>query len=621
MRRPASVLFGLLLAAPLMAVPGSGFDTFRLPAVLAIVSCLLGAAFLRSSRGGDRPRGPAPLRTAGGLLLGATLLSLAGAGCRSDGVVPVLILFAGVALVSCAKEGLFRKESMEALLPCLSAVALIFAAVGTAQRLLGKVAVSTEGNRNYAGALSAMYLPLMVAFTRRGPAWSRALAAAAGAGQIAMLLLSESRGGFLAALAGLLIAGAAMGIRRVPRGRSVAAGAILALAGLGAGMQGARQLSPERMETANFRLEAWKSGLRMAARHPILGWGAGNFAAEYPPFRSEAEFRLSHKYVDEGFKEVEDPHSSWVAAVVETGVPGLLALLLVAYVAARLWRYHVRTAGDSDTVAALAGLGGAAAAYLIAGLFNTLTLHVSPTLLFWCCLALIEGLGDVRPWSQGSRARELRVALPAAAAIVAAFGAFWTLRLGLAEASFVEGMTSSDPSIRETRLREAVDESPQDWRAHYELARTLMAVRRFPSAAAEGKEALRLRPHHVEALNLTAVSLSLGVGNDAEALSLLKHALEVAPYYFKSWYNLGVFQGRRDQVAEARASFSESIRHNPSHALSYYYRGATFLAGGEAAGAIEDFRKARSLGFDVAGALRSEQPSVEKDVRFAEFFR
>jgi tetratricopeptide (TPR) repeat protein len=375
------------------------------------------------------------------------------------------------------------------------------------------------------------------------------------------------------------------------------------------------------METASFRIETWKSGLQMLARRPLLGWGAGNFAREYPPFRSEAEFRLSHKYVQEGFVEVEDPHSSGVAAAVETGVPGLLAFLLVVYVAARLWRYYVCSAQDPDTAAALAGLGGGAAAYLVAGLFNTLTLHVSHTVLFWCFLALIEVLGDKRPWRQGSRVREARVALPAAAAIVAAFGAFWTLRVGMAEASFNEGMSSADASIRETRLREAVDAHPQSWRAHYELARTLMALRRYPGAAAVGKMTLRLRPHHVEALNLTAVSLSLGVGNDAEAQALLQHAIEVAPYYFKSYYNLGVFRGRRDRVTEARASFTESIRHNPAHALSYYYRGATFLAGGEAAGAIEDFRKARSLGFDVAAALRSEQPSVMNDGRFSEFFR
>ena len=117
MRRLGCVLLALLIAAPLMALPGGGFDTFRLPAVLAVVSCLLGLAFLRSSRGGERPPGFAPLRMAGAILLGTHVLSLAAAGSVSESVVPILILFAGLSILSCAKDGLFRKETLEALLP------------------------------------------------------------------------------------------------------------------------------------------------------------------------------------------------------------------------------------------------------------------------------------------------------------------------------------------------------------------------------------------------------------------------------------------------------------------------------------------------------------------------
>jgi hypothetical protein len=45
------------------------------------------------------------------------------------------------------------------------------------------------------------------------------------------------------------------------------------------------------------------------------------------------------------------------------------------------------------------------------------------------------------------------------------------------------------------------------------------------------------------------------------------------------------------------------------------------LAGGDAAAALEDFRKARELGFDVASALQAEFPSSADDARFAELFR
>jgi len=94
MRALTLVLFGLALACPLVAVPGTGFDAYRLPVVLALAAALMGCAFVRSSRGGDRPPTPAPLRTAGFLLLGAQLVSLIGARSIAEGAAPVLTLAA-----------------------------------------------------------------------------------------------------------------------------------------------------------------------------------------------------------------------------------------------------------------------------------------------------------------------------------------------------------------------------------------------------------------------------------------------------------------------------------------------------------------------------------------------
>jgi tetratricopeptide (TPR) repeat protein len=290
-------------------------------------------------------------------------------------------------------------------------------------------------------------------------------------------------------------------------------------------------------------------------------------------------------------------------------------------VAARLWRYYVKVAPDPDRAAMLAGLGGGAAAYLVAGLFNTLTLRTSHTVLFWAFLALIELVGETRPWRPASRSREGRAAIPAGAAILAFFGALWAGALGTADQAFTAGMNTRKASERESKLREALDGNPWAWRAHYELSLTLATVERFPGALEEGRATLRLRPHHLDALNHTAICLLRTGGSEKEAEALFRRALEIAPYYYKTLHNFGLFERHRGNREEARRLFSGSIDHNPAYASSYLCRGLMAYAGGDVTTAIEDFRRARDLGANVGGALRAERMSAENDSRLAEFFR
>lgn len=619
--RPGTVLTAGLLACPLFAWPGSGYDALRLPLVLGLTTLLLVTAFLRAARGGDRPPGPAPLRTAGLLLLGVHLLSLIVARSIADAAAPILILFAGVAIFACLRGGVVRREEGARLMPVISAVGLVVAAIGIGQWFCKGEAISTEGNRNYAGTLAAMLAPVALSAVWSGRTWSRVLAGISTAALTALLGLSESRGGALALLAGFLVVLGTMAAKRLVNRRRIALVALLAVAGVAAMLLPSRPMSAERMETAGLRLNIWKSGIRMVARHPLLGWGSGGFSTEYPPFRSEAEFRYSDKTGAEGFKELEDAHSSWVQTAVETGAIGLLSLLLVVYVAARLWRYYVKQSTDPESGAILAGLGGGAAAYLVAGFFNALTLKTSHSVLFWIVLGLIELVGDTRPWRQAARSREWKVAVPAAAAFVALFGAIWAGALGLADRAYTEGMLHERAELREPKLREALDTNPWHWRARYELARTLSSVRRFRGAVDEGRATLKLRPHHVGALNNTAVWILQSEGDVKEAESLLRRAIEIAPFYYLSHYNLGLLEGRRENFPEARRCFTKAIEHNPRAASSYYCRGALTYAGGGAAEAVEDFRKARGQGFDVGAALRTEYPATLNDPKFAEFFR
>src|SRR4029078_2523543 len=86
------------------------------------------------------------------------------------------------------------------------------------------------------------------------------------------------------------------------------------------------------------RLVQYRNSLRMAAAHPLLGVGPGNWAVDYPTSASRNDQSLN----EEGMTSNPWPSSDWVAFVTERGVGavvfyalGLLPLLLGAWVRAQ----------------------------------------------------------------------------------------------------------------------------------------------------------------------------------------------------------------------------------------------------------------------------------------------
>lgn len=619
--RFAPLVFGLLLACPLFAWPGYGYDGVRLPAVLALAALLMGRSAWSAARRGERSVVPDPVFLAGLLLLAAQALSLAAARTPWEGASPLLVLAAGVSAYASARGGLLpRAWVFGAGVWIVCGVGLLFAGCGIGQHLAGGQAVSTEGNRNYAGALASMLLPAALAFAFiRAPAWKRALALAAASVLLVHLAFTESRAGLAGAMAGCAAAGVVLAVRRVRNGAIAAGLGLLLLVGAAA-VRGKHHLSEERARTAGVRLEIWRSSLRMFADRPWLGAGLGNFAVEYPPYRSEAEFLYHQEQAGPDFKEVEDPHSTWVQAAVEAGVPGIVAGLLLLVLAGRQWVRYVRAAPDPDYAAVLAGLGGGAAAFLVAGLFNTLSFRASPTLLFFAFLGLIELAGNPREWEERRRVGSLAVAMPAAAALALAFGFSTALMLAGEQRGFIGAMGADTPGGRIHLLRLTFPRT--SWRVHYELARAYDSDGRPADAVLELRESLRKRPYHLPTLNNLAVCLLRQrlPGGEAEAETLLREAVRVGPSYYLSHFNLGSLLLARHPAA-ARSGFQESARLHPRHAPSHFSLGEAHLLVGEPAAAVPHFRRAAALGLPVGRDLRAAHPEAAAHPLFAEFLR
>jgi O-antigen ligase/Flp pilus assembly protein TadD len=619
-----AIIFGLLLLTPLAAAPGSGTEALRLAGVLGLVALLMAAAALKAVRDREGAVRPSPLLTAAFLFLGVNVLSLAVAPSLEEALVPLATLAAGVAACALARGGALPAAFvLDAGLWIVAGLGLAVSALGLIQKALGMAAVGAEGNSNYSGTLAAMLLPVAgaAALAEGQAAWKRRMAGLSAFGLMALLVATESRGGLVGAGVGIAVAGTALIRRRVPRAAPATAAAVLLLVAAPLLFLGRRHLSPARAETASVRIGIWKRALKMAAGRPWLGAGVGGFAARFPPFRDPVEYEISNRDAGMDFKEVEDAHSIWVQVAAETGVPGLLTFLLVLYVAARLWRYYLRTAPDGGAAAALAGLGGGVAAFLAAGFFNTLTIRVSHTLLFWAFLGMIELAGDGGGRRRRAGGRQTAVAVPAAAALLALTGVWLAGTLAWMDRQFRAGMGTASALEREARFREALQVYPPYWPMRYEMGRALSALGHARESAAAFRAVLEVRPHQVAALNNLAVELLRTPDGEDEALRHLRHAVEVEPAWFLSHYNLGIHAARGGRFTEARGHFAEALRRNPCHARSSWSLGVTFLSEGDPGRAVEPFRRARDLGMDVAAGLRREHPSAAAEPRFAEFFR
>jgi len=94
-----------------------------------------------------------------------------------------------------------------------------------------------------------------------------------------------------------------------------------------------------REETLGERLRAAGDALAMLAVRPLAGFGGGTFHVAFPPFKG-SEHRL-------GF--YDHAHNDYVEIAADTGLPGLLLLLLV--VATTAWRALRLLGRDDDPLA------------------------------------------------------------------------------------------------------------------------------------------------------------------------------------------------------------------------------------------------------------------------------
>jgi len=369
------------------------------------------------------------------LALGAYLiLSVVSAGFATNPWLAArAVALSGSALVLYWTARALRLAGREGALVNTVALAVVLAAVTSLLQAYGLELVvfspnrapgGTLGNRNFVAHAAAFGLPLVIVQGLRALRPGGVLFASLGLSLLtAVLVLTRSRGAWLAATAAVAVIAAAIIMCEVLRRngkvwRRVTLLAIFPVAGAVAALAIPNTLRwrsenpylDSVYDIANYeegsgrgRLIQYGRTLRMAAAHPVLGVGPGNWPVRYPGFAAPRDPSMDPSMG--GVTYNPWPSSDWFAVVSERGclAAGLLILAIVGITTVNLKRLW--GAPTSDDALEAAALLATLAAAVIAGLFDAVLLLALPTQLVWTAIGALaapasgEGMPGARTFA------------------------------------------------------------------------------------------------------------------------------------------------------------------------------------------------------------------------------
>ena len=303
---------------------------------------------------------------------------------RAARAVPSRPLLAGVALAIVVAAAV-------ALLQAYGVELLIF----SPNRAPG----GTLGNRNFVGHAAAFGLPVVLLVALRGAR----LAPFGVAIVTAALILTRSRAAWIAAAAVVLVFLLGMLMRGDGRAwRRFLVCVLFAAAGGAAALLIPNTLrwrsdNPYLESLAGVasydegsgrgRLVQYERSLRMAAAHPLLGVGPGNWPVVYPEHAARRDPSLDAGAP--GMTHNPWPSSDWIAFVSERGFAAA-ALLVFVFATIALGAFaRIRRAVDADEALLATALLGTIAGAGAAGAFDAVLLLGAPALLVWSAIGAL----------------------------------------------------------------------------------------------------------------------------------------------------------------------------------------------------------------------------------------
>jgi O-antigen ligase len=499
---------------------------------------------------------------------------------------------------------------------------------GTTKAFESGLIYSTLGNPNHLAALIAMLLPIGACIVKlhRDPRLRWPVVGLSGV-LLIELLVTASRGAWLAAVVGMVVFGAVLlpargDRRRLFRNLAFGAGAVTftsaVMLGASSGLRHrvALKLQLSGSNTVGQRFELWRTAWRMAGKRPLAGWGPDTFRFLFPAFETH---RFASLYgSDQSFA---GPHNVFLNYLYSEGWPGLLLFLSVLVVAAlrvvaaaRILRRKMASANRREATAAseqlclVVAAAASVAAYVVQAAFNLQ--FVALTAWFWTLLGVLAALtvaagvpvslsprrlfavepeeATARPSVRPRRAAgENGVIVVAAVAFVWLIGSWFATNLYRAarEATQAKHLQSADIAAASRHYRAAVRADPWAYvfwgdRAAYEDAVATQVAPQPGSGLDQRTWLLQARnsyahevalaPRSAAALDgYATVLLHLkelehpGAPIDARALTLLRKAVRLEPWNPEPLLELTTALAEHGRTDEALALVDRALARTP----------------------------------------------------------
>lgn len=446
-------------------------------------------------------------------------------------------------------------------------------------------------HNHFAGFVEAcglLSLGTALGTARRNP--SLALLLGGGAGLMGIsLVLSHSRGGLIAASAGLALL-AVLSRREQSRGRQWIVGGAVAVALFLAAFAPASlsdRLStlgnPREDSSIQFRLDLWSDSTGLFADSPIVGTGLGTYASVIPGYRTG---------IDE--TRAEFAESDWFQLACETGLLGLFLTIGFLVSVGRLGLHAIVNETSARNRGMLLGALGACAALVVHGIYD-FNLHIpSNALLFAILLGLLASNDDAASLTWSSR----RVFPVFAVVIAVVIVSFTIITSDIGESRRLTReidpvLTSSDEfteSIQEVvRSRRTVAQNPET--AH-------LLGRLYNEEAYRSLDAARYREARLD-----------------QAAGAFREAMSLAPARGRYWFELGWTEANRGNDELADVLFARAFELEPQHSPMRANYASYLASRGRIDEALVQLELGRELqpGIQPLEALNILAPFVSED--------